>query len=93
LFADSRCHSFSYRAFILSQSAAPRSSSVKRPPLPEDWPVRKTAAAFLLASLAFAAFAAAPPAAVPAEWLKLIDQLGSEDEDVKRRLLFPFGGD
>jgi WD40 repeat protein len=26
-------------------------------------------------------FAAAPPAKVPAEWLKLIDQLGDEDED------------
>src|SRR5262245_3948178 len=28
---------------------------------------------------AFALFAAAPPAKVPAEWLKLIDQLGDDD--------------
>ena len=28
-------------------------------------------------------FAAAPPAKVPAEWHKLIDQLGDDDEDVR----------
>jgi hypothetical protein len=44
--------------------------------------VRKTvASAFLFASLAFAA---APPAPVPAGWLKLIDQLGSEDYDARK---------
>src|SRR3954465_6720819 len=30
---------------------------------------------------AFVALAAAPPARVPPEWLKLIDQLGDDDED------------
>lgn len=30
------------------------------------------------------AFAAAPPAKVPAEWLKLIDQLGDDDDDVRK---------
>src|SRR5262245_1640468 len=29
------------------------------------------------------AFAAAPPPKVPAEWLKLIDQLGDDDDDVR----------
>src|SRR5262249_34837141 len=32
-----------------------------------------------VACLCAAAFAAAPPAKVPAEWLKLIDQLGHDD--------------
>src|SRR5262245_18585156 len=32
--------------------------------------------------LALTAFAAAPPTPTPAAWLKLIDQLGSDDEDV-----------
>lgn len=47
--------------------------------------MRKTvASAFLIASLAFAAFAAAPPAAIPAGWLKLIERLGSEDYDDRK---------
>src|SRR5258708_1530045 len=40
--------------------------------------------AFLIALLALAAFAAAPPARVPAGWLKLLDQLGSEDDDARK---------
>ncbi len=42
------------------------------------------ASAFLLASLSVAAFAAAPPAAAPSGWLKLINNLGSEDHDVRK---------
>jgi hypothetical protein len=44
----------------------------------------------------FVAFAAAPPARVPPEWLKLIDQLGDDDEDVRRsaeKKLFTRGED
>jgi hypothetical protein len=45
--------------------------------------MRKTAS-FLLAVMAFAPFAAAPPARVPAGWLNLIEQLGNEDEDTRK---------
>src|SRR5205823_2137453 len=62
-----------------------RRPSVMRTLLPEDSPVRKTIAiAFLLASPAFTAFAAAPPSGVPAGWLKLIEQLESEDFDTRK---------
>src|SRR4051812_22853680 len=58
------------------------------PPHPSAFrgrPVRKTfASAFLLASLSFTLFGAAPPAAVPGEWLKLIERLGSDDEDDRK---------
>src|SRR5262249_30418323 len=53
-------------------------------PQAEGFPVRKTAAAILSVSLTLAAFAAAPPARVPAEWLKLIDRLGDDDHDVRK---------
>src|SRR5262245_12707767 len=35
--------------------------------------------------LAVAAFAAAPPARTPAQWLKWIDQLGDDDDDVRKK--------
>jgi WD40 repeat protein len=44
--------------------------------------VRTLSACVALCCLSVSAFTAAPPPKVPAEWLKLIDQLG-EDEDVK----------
>src|SRR5262245_51736280 len=34
--------------------------------------------------LVLSAFAAAPPAKVPAEWLKWIDQLGDDDEKTRK---------
>src|SRR5262249_35240554 len=42
-------------------------------------PMRLLSACVLSLCLAVAAFAAAPPAKEPAEWLKLIDQLGDDD--------------
>src|SRR3954468_13969941 len=38
----------------------------------------------VLLSAAAAAFAAAPPARAPAEWHKLIEQLGDDDADVRQ---------
>src|SRR4051812_45050469 len=48
-------------------------------------PMRPLFALLALSCLAaVAAFAAAPPAPVPAEWLKLIDQLGDDDADTRK---------
>src|SRR5262249_6571663 len=43
--------------------------------------MRSLLVCLFLACLTGAAFAAAPPAKVPAAWLKLIDQLGDDDDD------------
>jgi WD40 repeat protein len=55
-----------------------------RPPPSKGSPVQKTLATSTLLIASLAAFAAAPPAAIPAGWLKLIDQLGDEDYDIRK---------
>src|SRR5262249_25240745 len=45
--------------------------------------MRAFAAFVALCLLLSAGFGAAPPAQVPADWLKLIDQLGEEDEQMR----------
>lgn len=58
--------------------------------------MRSLSCLVLLCLGACAASAAAPPAKAPAEWLKLIDQLGSGDEDVReaaKKKLFALGDD
>src|SRR4051812_43418383 len=46
--------------------------------------MRQLSALALLALLTLAAPAAAPPAKVPREWSGLIDELGDDDEDVRK---------
>src|SRR4051794_30635742 len=58
----------------------------RHPPAPDSGaaPMRTPTCLALSSLLVLSAFAAAPPAKVPAEWLKFIDQLGDDDEKTRQ---------